>query len=536
MIAAAVLAAALLLFLGSRDPFWNGDFINEAWPAYVALNHDGLGGLLAATPGYSGFIMLVGAPSALLADLIWGGVDPAARSIGAVFRLTALPGVVMLAALGAVLGIEARRRGARPLAWGLVVALAAGSPIAYQALLYGHPEDLLAAAASVLAVLAARDGRATLAGVLLAIAAATKQWAVLAVLPAMLAAPRGAWRIGLIAGVGAALALVPPMLANPASHAPLVTSGALFHPHQVWWPFGVPAPAEFTAAGHGSSRRPRGCPRSPSADRRAGAAASRFVVAAGRTRWQEPRRGAGPARAAVPRALRAGSVEPRLLPAASRAGVARLGGAERPPCAVLTLATTVATWLSFVTYDAHGYGPFLATSPGRSRSRSIRLGPVHPRSASVARPARRRQPSYPQPAMRRSEQRRAAVFALYQHDVTGRPLDDVFESTDGSFTKALAHATADNAPELDEHIARNAKGWTLDRIAPLEKAILRTALLEMLHPELVESDHPIPAEGAIDEAVETTKAFCGADAPGFVNGILGAVLREVRQNGGAHAA
>ena len=138
--------------------------------------------------------------------------------------------------------------------------------------------------------------------------------------------------------------------------------------------------------------------------------------------------------------------------------------------------------------------------------------------------------------MRRSEQRRAAVFALYQHDLTGRPLDDVFESTDGSFTKALAHATADNAPELDEHIARNAKGWTLDRIAPLEKAILRTALLEMLHPELVEADHPIPAEGAIDEAVETTKAFCGADAPGFVNGILGAVLREVRQNGGAHAA
>jgi N utilization substance protein B len=128
------------------------------------------------------------------------------------------------------------------------------------------------------------------------------------------------------------------------------------------------------------------------------------------------------------------------------------------------------------------------------------------------------------------------VFALYRHDLTGRPLDEVFDGKDGPFTRALAHATADNEPELDEHIARNAKGWTVDRIAPLERAILRTALLEMLHPELVESDHPIPAEGAIDEAVETTKAFCGADAPAFVNGILGAVLREVRQNGGAHAA
>jgi transcription antitermination protein NusB len=138
--------------------------------------------------------------------------------------------------------------------------------------------------------------------------------------------------------------------------------------------------------------------------------------------------------------------------------------------------------------------------------------------------------------VRRSEQRRAAVFALYQHDVTGHPLDEVFERDAHTFTRALAHATADNAEELDEHIARNAKGWTIDRIAPLEKAILRTALLEMLHPELIEADHPIPPEGAIDEAVETSKAFCGADAPGFVNGILGAVLREVRQNGGAHAA
>jgi N utilization substance protein B len=138
--------------------------------------------------------------------------------------------------------------------------------------------------------------------------------------------------------------------------------------------------------------------------------------------------------------------------------------------------------------------------------------------------------------MRRSQQRRAAVFALYQHDLTGRPLDDVFEPDAGSFTRALAHATADNAPELDDKIAEYAKGWAVDRIAPLELAILRTALLEMLHPDLVEADQPIPPEGAIDEAVETAKAFCGADAPAFVNGILGAILRAVRENGGAHAA
>ena len=87
-----------------------------------------------------------------------------------------------------------------------------------------------------------------------------------------------------------------------------------------------------------------------------------------------------------------------------------------------------------------------------------------------------------------------------------------------AFTRALAHATADNAEELDVYISRHAKNWTIDRIAPLERAILRTALLEMLHPDLIEGDKPIPPEGAIDEAVETAKAFCGAEAPGFVNG------------------
>jgi N utilization substance protein B len=137
--------------------------------------------------------------------------------------------------------------------------------------------------------------------------------------------------------------------------------------------------------------------------------------------------------------------------------------------------------------------------------------------------------------VRRSDQRRAAVFALYQHDLTGRPLDAAFDPQDGEFTRALAHATADHTDDIDVYIGRHAKGWTLDRISPLEKAILRVALLEMLHPELVEGERPIPPEGAIDEAVETAKSFCGADAPGFVNGILGAALRDVRENGTPHA-
>ena len=131
---------------------------------------------------------------------------------------------------------------------------------------------------------------------------------------------------------------------------------------------------------------------------------------------------------------------------------------------------------------------------------------------------------------RRSDQRRNAAFALYQHDVTGRELDDLFEREATEFTRALAYAASDYTEDLDAIVERHAKGWTIDRIAPLEKAIMRIALLEMLHPDAVPGDTPIPPEGAIDEAVETTKEFCGADAPKFVNGILAAALRDARQN------
>ena len=127
---------------------------------------------------------------------------------------------------------------------------------------------------------------------------------------------------------------------------------------------------------------------------------------------------------------------------------------------------------------------------------------------------------------RRTDQRRAAVFALYQHDLTGRELEALFERGASTFTRALAYAVADYAEELDALIERYAKGWTVNRIAPLDKAIMRVALLEIVHPDAAPGDTPIPPEGAIDEAVELAKEFCGADTPGFVNGILAAVLRD----------
>jgi N utilization substance protein B len=127
----------------------------------------------------------------------------------------------------------------------------------------------------------------------------------------------------------------------------------------------------------------------------------------------------------------------------------------------------------------------------------------------------------------RTEQRRAAIWALYQSDLLDRPLEEVFPRDMHAFSRALAIEVQTNQSQLDELISRHASGWSLGRIAPVERSILRVALLEMTHPELVPGERPIPPEAAIDEAIETAKEFCGADAPGFVNGILAAALRDL---------
>jgi N utilization substance protein B len=121
--------------------------------------------------------------------------------------------------------------------------------------------------------------------------------------------------------------------------------------------------------------------------------------------------------------------------------------------------------------------------------------------------------------MRRSDQRRDAVFALYQQRVTGRPLAELLEGAK-PFTRELAEAVAAKADALDAEIASLSRGWTLDRIAPLELSILRVGLYE------IHDDEEVPVEVAIDEAVNLAGEFCGADAPDFVNGILGAAAKQ----------
>ena len=120
--------------------------------------------------------------------------------------------------------------------------------------------------------------------------------------------------------------------------------------------------------------------------------------------------------------------------------------------------------------------------------------------------------------MRRSDQRRDAVFALSQHEITGRPLEELLAGAK-PFTRELAQGTDQGREELDDMIRRHAEGWELERIAPLERSIMRVALYEARH------RNDVPTEVALDEAVGLAREYCGADAPGFVNGVLGAAVR-----------
>jgi N utilization substance protein B len=120
--------------------------------------------------------------------------------------------------------------------------------------------------------------------------------------------------------------------------------------------------------------------------------------------------------------------------------------------------------------------------------------------------------------MRRSDQRREAVFASYQRDVTGRPLDELISGS-RSLTRELAEGVESHREDLDEEIAAHVKGWAVERLAPLDLNVMRVALYEIEFTD-------VPHEVAIDEAVEIAKEYCGADAPGFINGVLGAIVRE----------
>lgn len=119
----------------------------------------------------------------------------------------------------------------------------------------------------------------------------------------------------------------------------------------------------------------------------------------------------------------------------------------------------------------------------------------------------------------RREARRAAVFMLFQWDVTGRPLGSLYEGDVDPFTRDLAEGVATRAPELDARLTAAATGWPADRLGAVERNVLRVALFEL------DRGEP-PTEVVIDEAVRLTKRYASDEAARLVNGILGRIARE----------
>ncbi|WP_217912716.1 transcription antitermination factor NusB [Miltoncostaea marina] len=122
--------------------------------------------------------------------------------------------------------------------------------------------------------------------------------------------------------------------------------------------------------------------------------------------------------------------------------------------------------------------------------------------------------------------RRQAVILLYQHDVTGIPLEELERNAarDGTpidpFARALTEGVVSDTAGLDELITGAAEGWTAERLAPLERNILRVAVHEILDWE------DIPSAVSINEAVDLAKRYCQSEAAGLVNGILGRIAAD----------
>jgi N utilization substance protein B len=120
---------------------------------------------------------------------------------------------------------------------------------------------------------------------------------------------------------------------------------------------------------------------------------------------------------------------------------------------------------------------------------------------------------------------------LYQWDLTREPMDEVAASfwrvrTSTEATKAMAERLARgaqaNAARLDGLIAEAATNWRFDRIAAVDRNLLRLGAYEL------DMERDTPPSVVIDEAVEIAKRFGEADSPSFVNGVLDAVRRMVR--------
>ena len=128
----------------------------------------------------------------------------------------------------------------------------------------------------------------------------------------------------------------------------------------------------------------------------------------------------------------------------------------------------------------------------------------------------------------RSQARLLAVQTLYMSQITGTGVSEVIEAgeplPDGAvlspYAETLLAGVDEHAAELDGLLADASENWSVGRMPPVDYAIMRIALYEMLY------EQAVPVSVCINEAVELAKGMGGEDdSARFVNGILGQIAR-----------
>lgn len=139
----------------------------------------------------------------------------------------------------------------------------------------------------------------------------------------------------------------------------------------------------------------------------------------------------------------------------------------------------------------------------------------------------------------RRQARAAALQALYECEVgrlslsealgvldrVGEPDTSELDTADRAFAETLARGVLADSAALDERLAQAARHWRVERMATLDRLVLRMAVHEWL--ALPET----PPRVVINEAIELARAFSGEDAARFVNGVLDGVFRVLKAEG-----
>lgn len=130
--------------------------------------------------------------------------------------------------------------------------------------------------------------------------------------------------------------------------------------------------------------------------------------------------------------------------------------------------------------------------------------------------------------------RELALQMLYQHELAGNAIETIVTSFEElqqapaatrEFAAALARGTIDRRDEIDARLAEQADNWRLDRMAAVDRNILRLAMYELLF------SPDTPPAVVIDEAVEIAKRFGSERSSQFVNGVLDGFLHRGRPAG-----